>query len=237
MKYTKPISFTLPNPNNSGLDRLCTRYGYFIMDKICGIYKITSPKKRFYIGQSVHIRKRWSDYKHLKCKDQLRLYNSLKKYGVKKHKFEILHQCEPEKLNELEVYYIKLFQCFNNEYGLNLRAGGNKSILSPESKKKISESLKGRIGTMRGKQHTYDALQKMRGRKLSDKHRKKLSESAKKRINKPLTQEHKNKISKAHKGIRLGCKLTIETRHKMSEAHKKLWYVRKSITEENNKAI
>ena len=31
MKNTNPISFTLPNPNISGLDRLCKRYGCFIM--------------------------------------------------------------------------------------------------------------------------------------------------------------------------------------------------------------
>lgn len=47
-----------------------------------GIYKITNPNGRIYIGQSTDIKFRWGIYRKLKCKDQPSLYNSLKKYGV-----------------------------------------------------------------------------------------------------------------------------------------------------------
>lgn len=33
------------------------------MDKNCGIYKITSPSGKIYIGQSIDIKRRWLDYK------------------------------------------------------------------------------------------------------------------------------------------------------------------------------
>lgn len=33
------------------------------MDKICGIYKITSPSSKIYIGQSKNISKRYKTYK------------------------------------------------------------------------------------------------------------------------------------------------------------------------------
>jgi len=97
---------------------------YTMKAKICGIYKITSPKKRIYIGQSTDIENRKKIYRNSACKKQTRLYRSIKKYGWEKHKFEIIHFCEKEELNDLEVYYISLFQTNNTEYGLNLKSGG-----------------------------------------------------------------------------------------------------------------
>ena len=47
-----------------------------------GIYKITSPNNKVYIGQSVDIEKRLKRYKNLNCKKQSKIYNSLNKYGV-----------------------------------------------------------------------------------------------------------------------------------------------------------
>ena len=70
--------------------------------KLTGIYKITSPTERVYIGQSVDIEDRWSDYRCLDCKSQTALYNSLLKHGVENHKFEIVSLCYEEQLNEFE---------------------------------------------------------------------------------------------------------------------------------------
>jgi hypothetical protein len=47
-----------------------------------GIYKITSPSKKVYIGQSVNIEKRKYFYEIGNCKKQIKLYNSIKKYGL-----------------------------------------------------------------------------------------------------------------------------------------------------------
>lgn len=55
-----------------------------------GIYKITSPTGKVYIGQSYDIPKRLSQYKNLHCKDQQRIYNSLMKHGVDAHSFGVL---------------------------------------------------------------------------------------------------------------------------------------------------
>ena len=118
------------------------------MEKICGIYKIASPSRKIYIGQSVNIKKRWNEYKRLDCKKQSLLYHSLQKHGVDKHSFEILCQCRPEELNNLEIYYIELYQSFNSEYGLNLIEGG-----------------KG----IRGYRHTEDSKKIMRDKKIGNK--------------------------------------------------------------------
>jgi hypothetical protein len=56
------------------------------MEKIIGIYKITSPSNKIYIGQSNNILYRWKYcYKKLNCKSQRHLYNSLMKYGFDNH--------------------------------------------------------------------------------------------------------------------------------------------------------
>lgn len=99
------------------LDTRLLRVLYYLinMEKICGIYKITNPSKKIYIGQSIDIYKRWNDYKILRCKTQQRLYKSFNKYGIKKHNFEIIHVCNREELNKYEKYYVDLFQTFNNK--------------------------------------------------------------------------------------------------------------------------
>lgn len=96
--------------------------------KICGIYKITNPNGKIYIGQSINIHKRWLSYKGIRCKTQIKLLNSLKKYGVDNHKFEILQECLPEELNKLEKYYVDLYQTFNCDNGLNLKDGGGNYV-------------------------------------------------------------------------------------------------------------
>jgi group I intron endonuclease len=58
-----------------------------------GIYKITSPSGKIYIGQSTNIENRFNSYRILDCKKQIKLYNSLKKYGWDNHIKEIVEEC------------------------------------------------------------------------------------------------------------------------------------------------
>ena len=41
-----------------------------------GIYKITSPSNKIYIGQTTNYKKRLGDYYNLNCINQIKLYNS-----------------------------------------------------------------------------------------------------------------------------------------------------------------
>lgn len=71
-----------------------------------GIYKITSPTGRVYIGQSTNIESRLSDYRRLTgCRKQPRLFNSLKAYGAAAHVFEVVEECCVGQLNERERYW------------------------------------------------------------------------------------------------------------------------------------
>lgn len=99
-----------------------------------------------YVGQSVRLMKRRAYYRRLECKNQVKIYRSIKKYGWSKHKFEILCLCKEEELDELEIYYGNLYDCTNPNTGLNIRCvGGNKGSLNDETKLKISSSNKGRV--------------------------------------------------------------------------------------------
>lgn len=146
-----------------------------------GIYKIISPNKNIYIGQSINIEKRFSDYKKLNnCKKQIALYRSFLKYGVQKHIFEIICECEISELNNKERYYQDIYNAIGKK-GLNCRltASNDKSgKLSKETKQKLSNSKKGKkkseefklnksinfkgeLNVMYGKKHTIISKLKM----------------------------------------------------------------------------
>ena len=178
---------------------------------ICGIYKITSPTNKIYIGRSVDIYSRWNTYRKYKCKDQVKLYNSLKKHGFENHKFEIIHKCRENELNSFEWMYVFLYDTFNTKHGLNIRdGGGSNGKISEETKKKMSIAAK-------GKPKSKEAVEKMkntkRGKPLSDKNKQGISLANKGRI---VSTETREKISKANKGH----KVSIETREKISKAFK-----------------
>lgn len=106
---------------------------------ICGIYKITSPTGRIYIGESVNILKRWVIYKRLSCKSQVKLYNSFNKHTVDNHKFEIVEVCLEDELKCKERYWQDFYDCVDN--GLNCtktECGEIKKQWSAESLERVS---------------------------------------------------------------------------------------------------
>lgn len=129
------------------------------MSKICGIYKITSPTGRVYIGQSVDIKRRIRVYRYPEqVKSQRKLYDSLNKYGYAKHKFEIVMQCDIEKLDEMEIFYIDAYNTFNTKHGLNCNHGGlSQAIHSEETKRRRAESNKGRKASEEAKKRMSEA--------------------------------------------------------------------------------
>ena len=74
----------------------------------CGIYKITNIESgKCYIGQSVDLRNRLRD--HIKAglgiaSSNNRFYSEMKNLGPEAFMYEIIEECEREKLNEREKY-------------------------------------------------------------------------------------------------------------------------------------
>lgn len=164
-----------------------------------GIYKLTSPNNKSYVGQSINVEWRLNSYKNLRCKQQVKIYNALLKYGWKNFTVEYLEIITDisddllirNKLNELEVYYINKYDCVNNGY--NIRHGGLNGGLSQSSRDKISKANKGKV--------------------FSIEHLKKLSESHKGYI---MPEEQRRKIGVRSKEIGISSK----TRLKMVESRR-----------------
>jgi group I intron endonuclease len=109
------------------------------------IYKITNPSDKIYIGCTIDFKRRLSEYRRLSIKGQVKIYNSLSKYGFDKHVFKIIEECDDDILHEREIYWIKYFNCI--EEGLNIRLGNRTGSLTEDTKQKISAALKGRKNT------------------------------------------------------------------------------------------
>lgn len=189
-----------------------------------GIYKITSPSGKMYIGQSVDIEKRFTMYKNLNCKAQLKLYSSFLKHGVKNHIFQIIEECETNQLNNRERYWQDFYSVLVNGLNLKLTNSDDKSgFFSKDIRLKISLATK-------GVKKSKEAIEKMRlkkigipahnkGIKMSEAQRLKLSKIHSGSKRKPLSKETKLKISLSQKGIPRK-KHSIETKIKMSEDRK-----------------
>lgn len=135
------------------------------MNNKVGIYKITSPSGKIYIGQSRNIPKRIRGYSQdwfLSSDRQPRLRNSIKKYGYENHRFEVVEYCDLKDLNKRERYYQDKYNVTsylglncdltNTEKEVKVRSEKTKAklskahkgkVISEETKSKISKTLKG----------------------------------------------------------------------------------------------
>ena len=170
----------------------------------CGIYMIQNKvNNKMYIGQAVDIEDRWKAHRsglRGDYHDNTHLQNSWKRDGEENFEFTILLECEESDLNMYEEYYIFDLMTFDPRVGYNKNYGGKSGRPTAETKRKLSESAK--------------------GRQFSEETRRKLSETKK---GKQLSEETKRKISEANKGKKgywYGKQLSEETKRKMSEANK-----------------
>lgn len=119
------------------------------MNSKIGIYKITSPSGRVYIGQSRNIPKRIKSYSQdwfLNSNKQPRLRNSIKKYGYCNHKIEVVEYCCLKDLNKRERYYQDKYNVLSN-LGLNCDLTHSEKevkVRSEETKVKISKAHRGK---------------------------------------------------------------------------------------------
>lgn len=204
--------------------------GLFIWNKmkkkiICGIYKITSPSGRVYIGETVDVEDRWKEYRRLDCKAQRKLYNSFLKYGTDAHIFEIVEECLFEDLLCRERHYQDFYDVLNG--GLNLKlssCGDSKSVHSEETRKKIGDAQRGELNHMYGK---VGELNPMFGVPMSEENRNKL------RKKKTYKTGHPN--SKLVMNTQTG--IFYNTIKEAAEAHNLVFSSLRSMLNENSKLV
>ena len=129
-----------------------------------GIYKITNPNNKVYIGQSINIQKRFNEYKNLNnCKRQTILYRSFLKYGVDNHTFEIIEECDFEQLNIRERYYQEFYETISKN-GLNCfytKTNEKPKIICDKTLLKMKESKQGEKHPWYNKKHKDSTKLKM----------------------------------------------------------------------------
>ena len=183
-----------------------------------GIYKITSPSGKIYIGQSVNIERRKSEYKSYCHKGKLN--NSIKKHGFENHTFEILEECEIEKLNERERHFQDFYDVLGPN-GLNLKlteTSDKSAVISQETKDKLSIIGRGKTISQEHRQRISIAFT---GRKVSEETRKKMSISRNKVTN---SEAHKNRV--VSEETRKRCLKEERVRFKLKNIRRKILKVK-----------
>ena len=145
-----------------------------------GIYKITSPSGKIYIGQSKDIKLRFYYYSIISCFRQKRLYHSLKKYGSENHIFEIIEECFIDELNKRERHYQELYDVIGKN-GLNCIYQGTEEkrrIVSDVMKEKISFANKGSKNGMYGVKKSEEQKQARRNYKHTQESLEKIGNSS-----------------------------------------------------------
>lgn len=99
-----------------------------------GIYKIENlVNQKVYIGQSIHIEKRWQE--HCQPSSVSLIGKAIKKYGKTNFSFTVLEECDVNLLNEREEFFIKQYNSIApNGYNIEEKDNGHKSYFLKYSK-------------------------------------------------------------------------------------------------------
>ena len=210
-----------------------------------GIYKITNLLNgKCYIGSASDLSKR--KWEHFNKEKNPHLQNAMRKYGIENFAWEIILECQKDKLIYWEQYYIDK-EDFSNLYNIRTKANSNFGLVSSqETRDKLSKINKGRKPSAlciqklieRNKKPISDETRiKMRLAKLG-----KMSGENNPFFGKTHTEETRNKIKDAlaKKGDAHRVKHhTEETKKKISESRlgEKHWLYGKHHSEETKKKM
>lgn len=195
-----------------------------------GVYKLTAPNGKVYIGQSRNLGKRLKYYSYdsaASSRRQPRLYNSLRKYGYASFTIDVLITFEEDidqsALDFCETLWIRIFDSTGKE-GLNCRPGGrdNQGQTSDETKAKLSLAMKGKKRSPQTEAHKQAISRSLKGTKFEDRvraeKRAEMSASQSERQQgRKLSAETRAKISASQKGH----PVSQETRDKIARANTK----------------
>jgi len=202
--------------------------------KKSGIYAIVNTiDGKAYIGSSTHITKRWSDHRKT-LRDGTHnnpyLQHAYAKHGAQAFEYRILEIVDdPATLAAAEWRWIVQWDTLARTHGYNLRSDTQSPVHAPESRQRMSDTQKRRApASPETRKKISDGL---KGRPVSPETRQKISDALKIRLATPegyqkrsneqkkrfASPEERRKISEAGKTNRA----SPEARRRMSEAAKK----------------
>jgi group I intron endonuclease len=167
------------------------------VNPIIGIYKITSPSNKVYIGQSVNVKKRWCSYDERTAGPHL--INSFNKYGFDNHIFEVIEECSIEQLNERETHWK---QCeldkVNDDFSKVLFCDLHDNGAGPRSEQTKEKIRQANTGKKRSKEYAELIGNLKRGIPKPEGFSEKLRIA---NTGKTRSEETKQRMSDAKKGI------------------------------------
>lgn len=94
-------------------------------ESFSGIYKITGPDGRIYIGKSTDIKSRWQQH----CKSAFHtgtiswaaIHDEMEKVGIDQFTFEVIERAPKENLTDREKFWIRFYD--SDKTGFNMRNG------------------------------------------------------------------------------------------------------------------
>lgn len=158
-----------------------------------GIYKITNPKGRIYIGESSNIEKRIQQYSRGHYNKQWKLSNSIKKYGWDAHQVDVLEECAISILRERERHWQLEYDSITT--GLNLKLTGVGEIKTADSPEVSTNRSKGQTG----RQHSTKTKELLSAIRKGKRKPEGFGESIRlAKTGTKLTEQHKENIRKSH---------------------------------------
>lgn len=153
------------------------------MSSIYSIYKVTNAiNGKVYIGFDSNWPNRQKNHKYLSNKRNQKIYSAIRKYGWDNFIWEVIYQSKDGKhcLNEMESYFIKQFDSYQNGYNSTLGGEGTLGrITTNTTKNKISQALKNKPKT---KDHILKMSESRKGKKPSEESLRKRSDSMKRTL-------------------------------------------------------
>ncbi len=139
------------------------------------IYMIKNMiNNKVYIGQTVNslLKRRKGHIADAKRGKNTKIARALNKYGFHNFIFGEICSCNIEELDNKELEYIQLYKAIDDNYGYNIKIGGENNFkTSDETKKKIS--IKSKLAAQKAKENGGHWLA---GKKMSEERKKHLSE-------------------------------------------------------------
>lgn len=160
-------------------------YIYFIVNNVNG---------HTYVGKHRLCKKKWNEDNYTGSGTLLKLAQG--KYGIENfEKFLITYTNSEKDACEKEQFWIAHYKSLGKaEYNIQKGGQGGCEKHSEETKRKMSESRKGKHRSEETKKKMSEAH---KGLKLSEETKKKMSEAKK---GKTFSEEHRKKLSEANKG-------------------------------------
>lgn len=189
-----------------------------------GIYLLKNTiNKKVYVGQSINVEERIKSHFEIaknkrKKNNEIQVVDrAIRKYGEENFQSWIILECEEDKLDMFESYFIFYYDSTNRAKGYNLTTGGQKYKVNDEFRERVSEA-------------TREAMKNVPKEVLAT------------QLGKPRSKETRDKISKTLKGTKKpegfgeasskrqkGKTMTASHKKNMSIAAQKLCWVTNEI--------